>query len=172
MFFKDRLLGLRKIAVLLHKVAAGKLPLIVTCVKLPASFLYNFLCETTLLPFRVPVFRLSQLPHRDNQGGLMATSESQWCCPQPLDVSSSGLNTICLVRLSRKQNLASYPSLTLRTFYDLSTFPTGYFLCQAEWLIVCTYICPLFQCIFCVTFSPELFEWTLTRSDHATLISV
>ena len=30
MFFKDRLLGLRKIAVLLHKVAAGKLPLIVT----------------------------------------------------------------------------------------------------------------------------------------------
>ena len=29
MFFKDRLLNLRKIAVL-HKVAAGKLPLIVT----------------------------------------------------------------------------------------------------------------------------------------------
>ena len=46
--FKDRLLNLRKIAVLLHKVAAGKLR-----VKLPASFLYNFLCETTLLPFRV-----------------------------------------------------------------------------------------------------------------------
>ena len=38
MFFKDRLLSLKKIAVLLHKVAAGKLPLIVTscqtsCVK-------------------------------------------------------------------------------------------------------------------------------------------
>ena len=30
MFFKDRLLGLRKMAVLLHGVAAGKLPLIVT----------------------------------------------------------------------------------------------------------------------------------------------
>ena len=29
MFFKDRLLGLWKVAVLLHKVAAGKLPLIV-----------------------------------------------------------------------------------------------------------------------------------------------
>ena len=56
MFFKDRLLNLRKIAVL-HKVAAGKLPLIVTmwlCVKLPTSFLYNFLCETTSLPLRVP----------------------------------------------------------------------------------------------------------------------
>ena len=30
MFFKDRLLGLWKMAVLLHEVAAGKLPLIVT----------------------------------------------------------------------------------------------------------------------------------------------
>ena len=31
MFFKDRLLGLRKMAVLLiHEIAAGKLPLIVT----------------------------------------------------------------------------------------------------------------------------------------------
>ena len=30
MFFKDRLLGLRKMAVLLHEVAAGKLPFIVT----------------------------------------------------------------------------------------------------------------------------------------------
>ena len=30
MFFKDKLVGLRKMAVLLHEVAAGKLPLIVT----------------------------------------------------------------------------------------------------------------------------------------------
>ena len=30
MFFKDKLLGLRKMAALLHEVAAGKLPLIVT----------------------------------------------------------------------------------------------------------------------------------------------
>ena len=47
MFFKDRLLGPRKIAVLLHEVAAGKLPLIMTsCITL-----YNFLSETAILPF-------------------------------------------------------------------------------------------------------------------------
>ena len=48
MFFKDRLLGLLKVAVLLHEVAAGKLPLIVTscviisCVK-PHYFRSAFL---------------------------------------------------------------------------------------------------------------------------------
>ena len=62
--FKDRLLGLRRMAVLLHEVAAAKA---IRWSWLPASFriiLYNFLCETTLpvLPFRVSAFRLSQLP--------------------------------------------------------------------------------------------------------------
>ena len=52
------------------RVAAGKVPLIVTSYIIFASylckFLCKFLCETTLLPFRVlfriPAFQLSQLP--------------------------------------------------------------------------------------------------------------
>jgi len=61
MFFKDRLLVLRRMTVLLHEVAAGKA---IRWSWLPASFFYNFLRETTLpvLPFRVSAFRLSQLP--------------------------------------------------------------------------------------------------------------
>ena len=51
---------------LLHKVAAGKLPLIVTsCQTSCMAFLYNFLCETTLLPFRVPAFTVA--PHLNLQ---------------------------------------------------------------------------------------------------------
>ena len=37
------------------------------------------------------------MQHRDNSGGLVATSESQQCCPRVLvgvAVSSSGLDTV------------------------------------------------------------------------------
>ena len=67
MFFKDRLLGLWKMAVLLHEIAAGKLPLIVTsCIisvlcsgfhSYPESLLQNqvtasqFLVNLIKLPF-------------------------------------------------------------------------------------------------------------------------
>ena len=47
---------------------------------------------------------LCSTQHRDNSGGLVATSESdtesEQCCPSALvgvDVSSSGRNTTCLV---------------------------------------------------------------------------
>ena len=43
MFFKDRLLSLQKMAVLLHKVAAGKLPLIMTsCIILSREKVHYF----------------------------------------------------------------------------------------------------------------------------------
>ena len=65
--FKDRLLGLRRMAVLLHKVAAGKATVdrdflhhfcIISCVK-PHYFTF---CIPFRVPFRIPAFRLSQLP--------------------------------------------------------------------------------------------------------------
>ena len=62
MFFKDRLPGLVKIAVLLHKVAAGKLPLIVTfciiisCVNhitfVPRSVPHSYILAFTVAPIR------------------------------------------------------------------------------------------------------------------------
>ena len=57
MIFKNRLMGLRKMGVLLHWEAA-----------VDRDFLHrNFLCETTLIPFRVPAFWLSQLLARAKQ---------------------------------------------------------------------------------------------------------
>ena len=42
----------------------------------------------------------TQHRHNSQSGGLVATSESQRCIIVGVDVSSSGLNTICLVPLS------------------------------------------------------------------------
>ena len=63
MFFKDRLLGLQKMAVLLHEVAAGKLPLIVTscviisCVK-PHYFRPRSVPRSCVPAFTVALFPL------------------------------------------------------------------------------------------------------------------
>ena len=57
-FFKDRLLSLQKMFNMQSTLLGNY-----RWLWLPASFLCNFLCETTLLLFRVSVFRLSQLPH-------------------------------------------------------------------------------------------------------------
>ena len=77
MFFKDRLLSLRKIAVLQRKVAAGKLPLIITlwlCVKLPASFLYNFrdyFCSAFLCSgFHSCLSSLVRVSYRGGEAGI------------------------------------------------------------------------------------------------------
>ena len=62
-------------AAIVYKVAAGKLPLIVTscqtsCI-ISVYLAYNFLCETTLLPFRVSfcvsASQFSQLPYSNHQ---------------------------------------------------------------------------------------------------------
>ena len=51
--------------------------------RLPASFPYNFLCETTLLsfrvPFRVPAFRLSQLPQSIGVGSKYEVQRPMLC---------------------------------------------------------------------------------------------